>query len=318
MCAPHSGVTIGIVTPLRCLAVATFALVALSACDRFATDPGKHVVAEVGTQAVTVAELQAYLDTIQLQDPASDPLTPGDLARVKSRLFDDFLEGVLLFQEARRRGVTVSDAELAAYLGADASSQPAARELARRDLTIQKLRESVVLAKVHVDDTEIDARLAAQVPPAEPALQGTLRTLRLASYPEAARVRQEILAKKLSFAEAGLAYGADSLPDAPRDEDLEALPPHIAAAVKALSPGGVSAPLPFESSVLLFLLEKSDDPSESISKRREGARRAIALDKAQAAADQLLQELRKATVVTRHPGELPFAYVAEDAVPRAR
>lgn len=305
-------------TPLRCLAVATFALVALSACDRFATDPGKHVVAEVGTQAVTVAELQAYLDTIQLQDPASDPLTPGDLARVKSRLFDDFLEGVLLFQEARRRGVTVSDAELAAYLGADASSQPAARELARRDLTIQKLRESVVLAKVHVDDTEIDARLAAQVPPAEPALQGTLRTLRLASYPEAARVRQEILAKKLSFAEAGLAYGADSLPDAPRDEDLEALPPHIAAAVKALSPGGVSAPLPFESSVLLFLLEKSDDPSESISKRREGARRAIALDKAQAAADQLLQELRKATVVTRHPGELPFAYVAEDAVPRAR
>ena len=305
-------------TPLRCLAVATFALVALSACDRFATDPGKHVVAEVGTQAVTVAELQAYLDTIQLQDPASDPLTPGDLARVKSRLFDDFLEGVLLFQEARRRGVTVSDAELAAYLGADASSQPAARELARRDLTIQKLRESVVLAKVHVDDTEIDARLAAQVPPAEPALQGTLRTLRLASYPEAARVRQEILAKKLSFAEAGLAYGAASLPDAPRDEDLEALPPHIAAAVKALSPGGVSAPLPFESSVLLFLLEKSDDPSESISKRREAARRAIALDKAQAAADQLLQELRKATVVTRHPGELPFAYVAEDAVPRAR
>ena len=305
-------------TPLRCLAVATFALVALSACDRFATDPGKHVVAEVGTQAVTVAELQAYLDTIQLQDPASDPLTPGDLARVKSRLFDDFLEGVLLFQEARRRGVTVSDAELAAYLGADASSQPAARELARRDLTIQKLRESVVLAKVHVDDTEIDARLAAQVPPAEPALQGKLRTLRLASYPEAARVRQEILAKKLSFAEAGLAYGADSLPDAPRDEDLEALPPHIAAAVKALSPGGVSAPLPFESSVLLFLLEKSDDPSESISKRREAARRAIALDKAQAAADQLLQELRKATVVTRHPGELPFAYVAEDAVPRAR
>lgn len=305
-------------TPPRCLAVATFALVALSACDRFATDPGKHVVAEVGTQAVTVAELQAYLDTIQLQDPASDPLTPGDLARVKSRLFDDFLEGVLLFQEARRRGVTVSDAELAAYLGADASSQPAARELARRDLTIQKLRESVVLAKVHVDDTEIDARLAAQVPPAEPALQGTLRTLRLASYPEAARVRQEILAKKLSFAEAGLAYGADSLPDAPRDEDLEALPLHIAAAVKALSPGGVSAPLPFESSVLLFLLEKSDDPSESISKRREAARRAIALDKAQAAADQLLQELRKATVVTRHPGELPFAYVAEDAVPRAR
>jgi hypothetical protein len=305
-------------TPRRSLAVAVFALVTVAACDRFATDPGKHVVAEVGTKSVTVAELQAFFDTIQLQDPAAEPLSPGDLARVKSRLFDDYLESELLFQEARRRAVTVSDAELAAYLGAEAPSQPVALELARRDLTIQKLRESVVLAASHVEEQEIDAWLAAQAPLGEPALQGTFRTLRLASYPEAVRVRQEILAKKLSFAEAGLAYGADSLPDAPRAEDLEALPPQIAAAVKALTPGGVSAPLPFESSVLLFLLEKTDDPSASTTRQRENARRAIALDKAQAAGDKLVRELRNTTVVTRHPGELPFAYVAEDAVPRAR
>jgi len=306
------------VTPRRCLAVAAFALVAASACDRFATDPGKRVVAEVGTQPVTVAQLQAYLDTTQLQDPAAEPLSPGDLARVKSRLFDDFLEGELLLQEAQREGLTVSDAELAAYLGTDASPSPVARELVRRDLTIQTLRESVVLAKVKVGDEEIDAWLAAQMPPGEPVLQGRLRTLRLASYPEAARVRREILSKKLSFDEAELTYGADSLPDAPRDEDLEALPPHIATAVKALRPGSVSAPLPFESSVLLFLMEAADDPSESTSRRRESARRAIALDKSQAVADALVQELRGKTAVIRHPHELPFAYVAEDAVPRAR
>jgi hypothetical protein len=300
------------------LAVVAIVLVAVSACERFATDPGRHIVAEVGTKSVTVAELQAFLDTIQLQDPAAEPLSPRDLARVKSRLFDDYLDGELLFQEAQRRGVTVSDAELAAYLGADAPSQPTARDLARRDLTIQKLRESVVLAEDHVDEKEIDAWLAAQAAAGEPAVRGTFRTLRLASYPEAARVRQEILSKKLSFAEAELAYGADSLPDAPRDEDLEALPAHIAAAVKALTPGGVSAPLPFESSVLLFLLEAPDDPSASTSRRREGARRAIALDKAQATADRLVAEVRKTTVVTRHLDELPFAYVAEDTVPRAR
>jgi parvulin-like peptidyl-prolyl isomerase len=300
------------------LVAAVFALLAAPACDRFAADPGKHVVAEVGTKSVTVSELQAFFDTLQLQDPAAEPLPPGDLARVKSRLFDDYLDDEVLFLEAQRRGVTVSDAELAAYLGPDATPQPVARELARRDLTIQKLRESVVLAEAHVDEKEVDAWLAAQAPPGEPVLQGTFRTLRLASYPEAARVRQEIIAKKLSFAEAELAYGADSLPDAPRDEDLDALPPQIAAAIKALSPGGVSAPLPFESSVLLFLLEKTDDPSASTSRRRESARRAIALDKAQAAADKLLRELRGTTVVKRHPGELPFAYVAEETAPRAR
>jgi len=308
----------GIMTPHRSLAVTVFALVAVSACDRFATDPGKHVVAVVGTKSVTVSELQAFLDTLQLQDPAAEPPSPGDLARVKSRLFDDYLDDELVFQEAQRRGVTVSDAEVAAYLGPEATTQPVAREQVRRDLTVQKLRETVVLAEVRVDENEIDAWLAAQAPSGEPALHGTFRTLRLASYPEAARVRKEILAKKLSFAEAELAYGADSLPDAPRDEDLEALPPQIAAAIKALSPGGVSPPLPFESSVLLFLLEKADDPSASTSRRRDNARKAIALDKAQAAGEKLVRELRGATVVTRHVDELPFAYVAEDAVPRAR
>jgi len=267
---------------------------------------------------VTVAELQAFLESNQLQDAAAEPLSPGDLARVKSRLFDDYLEGELLFQEAQRRGLTVADAELAAYLGPEPTLSPASRELARRDLTIQKLRESVVLAEARVNEGEIDTWLAAQAPQGEPAVQGTLRTLRLASYPEALRVRKEILARKLSFAEAGLAYGADSLPDSPSDEDLEALPPHIAAAVKALRPGSVSAPLPFESSVLLFLLEKADDPTASMFRRRESARRELALVKAQAATDKLLRELTATTTVTRHASELPFAYVAEDAVPRAR
>ena len=272
----------------------------------------------MGPEKVTVAQLQAYLDATQLQDPTAEPLAPRDLARVKSRLFDDFLVGELLLQEAQHRGLTVSDAELAAYVGTEATPTPVERELARRDLSIQKLRESVVLEKVHVDEKEIDAWLATHAPAGEPVLQGTLRTLRLASYPEAARVRQEILSKKVSFAEAELAYGADSLPDAPRDEDLVALPSHIAAAVRALTPGSVSAPLPFESSVLLFLLEAADDPSESTSRRREGARRAIALEKSQAVADALVAELRGKTTVVRHPRELTFVYVADDATPRAR
>jgi len=290
----------------------------LSACDRFAANPGARVVAEVAGQRVTVAQLQAYLDANQFQDPAADPMSPGDASRVKSRLFDDYLDGEILAQEARRRGVTVSDAELADYVGQDGPPTPVGRDLARRDLAIQKLRESVVVADVHVNDKDIDAWLAASTPPGEPALQGTLRTLRLASYPEAARVRKEILSKKLSFDEAESAYGADSLPDAPRDEDLKALPPQIAAAVKQLSPGSVSEPLPYESSVLLFLLEKADDPGASERRRRDGARRAIALEKSEAVAEKLLTELRAKTVVRKHLEELPFAYVAEDAAPRSK
>jgi len=306
----------GFVTPPPRLAAACLALFATTACDRFAADPGTRVVAEVGAHRVTAAELQTYLDANQFQDDAAEPLSPGDASRVRSRLFDDFLDGEILAQEAKRRGLTVSDDELAEYLGKDMPKTAAARELARRDLAIQKLREQAVLQDVRVTDREIDAWLSARTPSGEPALQGTLRTLRLASYPEAVRLRQEIVSKKLSFAEAEIAYGADSLPDAPRDADLEALPPQIAAAVRRLRPGSVSEPLPFESSVLLFLLEAEDDPGASELRRRDGARRAIALEKSEAVAEKLLEDLRKSTVVRRHVGELPFAYVAEDTAPR--
>jgi parvulin-like peptidyl-prolyl isomerase len=290
----------------------------LCACDRFVDDPGTRVVAQVGSTTVTAARLQAYLDANQFQDPAAEPMSPGDASRVRSRLFDDFLDGEVLIQEAKRRGITVTDAELAGYLGSDLPKSEVARELSRRDLTIQKLREAVVLESVHVDEAEIAAWLAARMPPGEPALRGTLRTLRLASYPEAARVRQEIVTKKMSFAEAELAYGADSLPDAPRNKDLDVLPPQIAAAVKSLQPGSVSPPLPFESSVLLFLLEADEDSGAAEMRRHEAARKAIALEKSQAVADHLLEELRKTTVVTKHLDELPFAYVAEGAAPHAQ
>jgi hypothetical protein len=307
LCPRRARVTIGRVSSSWRSAIVSGALVAACACGRFASDPGARVVAEVGTERVTTSQLQAYLDANQFFDATAEPLSPGDLARVKSRLFDDFLDGEILLQEARRRGVTVTDAELDEYLGKDAHNTPPERELARRDLTIQKLRESVVLMGVHVDAGEIDAWLASRTPAGEPALQGTLRTLRFASYPEAARVRQQIVSKKLSFDRAEAAYGADSFPDAPGDEDLGALPPQVAAAAKALAPGSVSQPLPFESSVLLFLLEPTDDPSVLESRRRDGARKAIALEKSQAVADKLLEDLRGKTVVKRHLEELPFA-----------
>ena len=53
--------------------------------------------------------------------------------------------------------------------------------------------------------------------------------------------------------------------------------------------------------MLLFLLEAADDPSAATSRRREGARRAIALDKSQAVADKLLETLRGKTVVNAVP-----------------
>lgn len=286
------------------------AVVAL-ACSGDSHDPGRRVVATVGGDKVTVAQVQAYLDANLVLDPAADPLPPRDLARVKSRLFDDYLDGEILAHEARRRRLAVPDAELNEYLGPDAPTTPAARDVARRDLLIQKLRESVVRADVTVDPVAIEAWLAAHPQQDASGLPGRLRTLRFASYPEAMRVRTEIATRKLSFEQAHSAYGADALADTAQDAELAAFPSHIATAIKALAPGQVSQPLPFESSVLLFLLDPPEDPAAARARRIEEARHAVALEKSQEVADKLLRELRRSTKIVRHEDELTFPYVAE-------
>jgi hypothetical protein len=297
------------------LLVALASSIGFVSCGGSTGDPGSRVVATVGGDEVTVAQVQAYLEVNLVIDPTAEPIPPRDLARVKSRLFDDYLDGEILAHEARKRGLTVSDDELAEYLRGDTSPSPSARELARRDLLIQKLRESVVRAEAHIEPASIDAWLMTH-PQHGSELPGRLRTLRFASYPEAMRVRDEIVSKKLSFEQAHDAYGADALTDTTGEPDLGALPSHIATAVKGLAPGQVSQPLPFETSVLLFLLQPPEDPGAAEARRRDEARQALALEKSQEIADRLLDQLRKSTTVVRHDRELSFPYVAESKASR--
>jgi len=273
-------------------------------------DPGRRVVADVGDRPVTLAQLQTYLDANLLQDPSAEAPSPGDHDRVKSRLLDDYVDEELQLAEAIRRGVVVTEQELTDYLGADAPADAARRELAHRELTVQKLRESIVRAGVRVDDAQVDAWIAAH-PESDPApLHGTLRTLRFASFPEAQRVRGEITSGKLSFLEAGINY-ADASAGTPRDIDLSTLPERLAEVVGKMKPGEVSPPVPFESSVLLLLLEAIDDPGAAQARRRERVRSAIALELSQTATERFLDDLRGKNRVVLHEKLLPFHYVAE-------
>jgi hypothetical protein len=163
-----------------------------------------------------------------------------------------------------------------------------------------------------VEDAQVDAWMAAH-PATEPApVHGTLRTLRFASFPEADRVRKELTSGKLSFMDAGISY-ADASAGGPRDVDLTTLPERISAVVTRMKPGEVSAPIPFESSVLLLLLEAIDDPRAAQARRRERVRSEIALEMSQAATETFLRDLRVKNKIVLHPDALPFRYVAEAA-----
>src|SRR5262245_7678920 len=147
------------------LAIAVF-LAILAGCTP--SDPAKRVVAEAGDRPVTLAQFQTYLDANLLHDASAEAPSPADLDRVKSRLLDDYVDEELQLGEAIKRGVVVTEQELTDYLGGEAPADAGRRELAHRELMIQKLRESIVRAGVHVDDAQVDAWLAAH-PEAEPA-----------------------------------------------------------------------------------------------------------------------------------------------------
>ncbi|HUC42966.1 MAG TPA: SurA N-terminal domain-containing protein [Candidatus Sulfotelmatobacter sp.] len=290
---------------------AVFAAVALVSCGRGPADPAGVAVAEVGGRSVTLAQLQAYLATNLMTPEGAETLPAGELDRVKSRLFDDFIDEEVLLQEAQRRGIVATDADLADYLGAEPPKDPAAREVARREIVVQKLREAAVRGRIPVDEGEIDAWLKSHDAPAATQVHGRLRVLRFASYPEAARVRADLASKKLTFDKALATYGSITDPGSAPEVDLAALPDRLAAAVAGLKPGEVSPPVSFESSVLLLLLESIDDPSLVEARRRDRARTQIALSKSGVVAGALLKELRGRTAVRIHPSALPFAYVAE-------
>jgi parvulin-like peptidyl-prolyl isomerase len=281
-------------------------------------DPARDIAAEIGGRKVTVAELDAFLEANLA--PAEDAEAPSraDLDRVKSRLLDDFVDEEILFQESVRRGIRITDAQLAGYLGMDVPTDVVARERARRDLAIQTLRESVVRAELKVDEKEVDAWLQAHAADAPAPVHGSLRLIRFASYPEATRVRDELTSGKLTFERAEIAYGSGASPGEPRDVDLNALPSELAAAVKDLWPGQVSAPVQFESSVLLFLLEPLDDLGAPEARRRDRARKEISLQASEQLAEKLLAGLRARTPVKLYPKALSFAYVAESRTPGAK
>lgn len=301
---------VGVNRPLRIAALA--ALLASPACVGCGGDPSKKLVAEVGGKPVTVGAVETYLQANLVSEPGVDAPSDADLARVKSRLFDDYIDEEVQLREAEKRGVTVTDAELADYLGSEHAPDAARRDLARREMTIQKLRESVVRAGVEVSEADVDAWLLAHAGDAKPAIHGTIRTLRFASLPEAERVRKDIVSGKLSVLEASVTY-AEAAGGAPREVELAALPDRIAAAVAQMKPGDVSQPVPWESSVLLLLLDSKDDPSDAEARLREKARQTIGMERSQSATDEFLGRLRKSTPVTIHEKALPFSYVPESA-----
>jgi hypothetical protein len=150
-------------------------------------ETGKLPVVELPGRTRTVSELESYLDANLMSAPDAEDERPSaqDLSEVKSRLFDNFVDEEVLLFEAERQGVEVGDGEVDAYLsnsdgGTGATASLAARrEAARRDLAIQKLRESLVRKRASVTPDEVDAYVLQHRADLPPQRRLVLRSLLL-------------------------------------------------------------------------------------------------------------------------------------------
>jgi len=156
-------------------------------------DPGRDVIAELGDLRVERAELDGALAAVTLEATERD--------RVASRLLDSLLEEKLLAEEARRRGVTVSEADTREYLADLPPGSPVTDlEGARRHILVRKLQDALLRALGPPSQAEVDllaGRLRVEAESAGASV--VLRTLRVASEQEGQEVGRRLQAGETTF-----------------------------------------------------------------------------------------------------------------------
>lgn len=278
---------------------------ALAGCSR---DPGRVVVAELGDLRLERAALDAALtgalgSTFTLQGPDRD--------RVCSRLLDALLEEMLLAEEARRRGVTISEADVRAYLADLPPEAPVADpEGARRHIAARKLQEALLRAVGSPSQAEVDllaGRLRAEAESGGAAV--VLRALRLASEQEAADVERRLKAGETTFEREAAARDPEAA--APLQVVLGRLPAEVGLAVNAVQPGQITEPVKLHAGIYLFQLVSRDTQDQTIRDFGAEARQELLRRRGEVAVHALLGQLRRDHPMRLHRERLGFRYVED-------
>jgi hypothetical protein len=270
-------------------------LLVLACCACGEQPLAEGLVASLNGDPVTLDQFREYLD--ESLSPEDDPDTaltgtePGELDRVRSRLFDVFIDERLLAGEARRRYGKGADAfdRLFAELGTEAGEpDPEAVDnlVAERSAEFREDRTLLLRALMFSD----------------PAL--------------AEKVYDQVRRNRMTFPEAVAAYETTPGQGAPMETTLGSLPEEVRSAIEELAAGRVSRPVEVHGIIYLFRVEAWRDTSGPANdgELREEAVAELRSRMIQDAAGKLLEKLRKHPKVRIDTERLPFPYVTEAVV----
>jgi len=306
----------------RTLLVVALILIAAACGFRGDDDHGQDVVAFLDGEPIRRSDLDLFfrVNLLEPQEPDVTGTRPDELDRIKSRLFDSFMEEQSLLAEARRREIEVDDAEIEAYIdlarmeGHGVTDLPleSRRELARTRLLIQKLHEEIA-GEIDPPTEEEVAEFAAQAEglPTE-GKHVVVRVLPFDSAETARKVLSDIKRGRTTFAEAAMEHESQPGQASPQTIDWIRLPVVVRDSLEALEPGQVSEALDYNGLIYLFQVQAwLEDDAWLERERLRVAREHLVRRNGFQAARALVQQLKESSEIRLQTRHLGFRYVSE-------
>lgn len=310
--------------PLRRLLAPTLAL-ALLACARGeknqaaapppAPDQGR-VVATIGGEPVPYASFERYL-----ADNAGDDTIEGEQEdTIKSRLLDQFLEERLLLRAAGGLKISVSDAEVDAYLrdigvsegeaeAAGGEGKEAFREKVRQSLVYQKVKDEAVLSKVQVTAGEVEDYFRKQPDQFRSPRAVVLRQILIDDRSLADRLRGTLASDPSRFEEQAREHSVAPDRGQARMYTEEELPVELREPLFALQQGQVSPVLEHAQRYLLFqLVRKIEAQEQNLADVKRRIQMELFQKKGEQALERFIADLKKETEIRVNRSALPFGY----------
>jgi peptidyl-prolyl cis-trans isomerase C len=306
-------------------------LALLAGCQRRpAEDPGKAPVLWVNAQSLSRAEFEAELSrSLELPDGASAP-TPEQLEALRRTVLQGRVDRMLLLQEARNRGIAISEAEVQKRVEQMRADWPAPQFealLAQRQQTLEEVRadalaqltqerlfHDLVYPRVAVTEEEIRSYVDAHPDAFQEPEQVHAAQIVVKELDQAQEIRAQLRAGA-KFAD--LARERSLSADAKAGGDLGwfargVMPPQFDQVAFSLAPGQVSEVVSTDYGFHIFkLLERRPARKKELGAIRAEVERRLLLGKQEQAQTEFLTQLRsRATVRINEP-------VVAQVVPRA-
>lgn len=243
----------------------------------------------------------------------------GDIDRVKSRLFEDFIEMQLLLGEAIKAGVAVREEDVQEFLkefgGESAGTGKAPgenRDRVRDFLMIQKFKSEKLFPAVTVSEPELKQYIDARMKELKKMQKVTLSIIMVETENEALELLRKIRAKKETFETLADKYAVEAGHREPQVYNIDELPDNIRAEVKRLKAGQVSKPLSLLGRFCLVRIESiEEEGARSFEEMAESMRDALIREKSHALLDDYVKKLKTGGDLKIFYERLPFRYIKE-------